>query len=267
MNKLIKIDPASIPSEEEVTRRFEERAKANPNCFTKWHDKVLECEIPSPKSKVIDFPVHLTKAVCDGNVQEFHSELVSIAEEVLAFGAENGFPVFLKNGLFSGKHYWKETCFISSEMTAIDVVSHICEITFMGMCCGVDISAVLVVRKMIETAPVFYAFHGSMPVTEEYRVFATNGEVNGIQAYWPQKSIQHPDCEDWEQKLKGISEPRKEDVVKMFGWASKITQSLGGYYSVDFLRDKNGDLWLIDMAIGQKSYKSPDYKSASCYEY
>lgn len=38
-------------------------------------------------------------------------------------------------------------------------------------------------------------------------------------------------------------------------WAQEIAKKLRGYWSIDFLADKDGTLWLIDMAEGQKSYR------------
>jgi hypothetical protein len=38
-------------------------------------------------------------------------------------------------------------------------------------------------------------------------------------------------------------------------YAESIGKEIGGYWSVDFLIDANGDPYLIDMALGNMSYK------------
>jgi hypothetical protein len=63
----------------------------------------------------------------------------------------------------------------------------------------------LVVREMIPTTPVFTAFAGQMPVTQEFRVFADSGKILGYQPYWPKDSIQEPSREDWEAALESLT--------------------------------------------------------------
>jgi hypothetical protein len=51
-----------------------------------------------------------------------------------------------------------------------------------------------------------------------------------------------------------IKAPSAAQLEEMVATARNVTASLGGYWSVDFLADKEGKLWLIDMAEGQLSY-------------
>ena len=63
-----------------------------------------------------------------------------------------------------------------------------------------------------------------------------------------------PSCEDWEAALESIKAPSAAPLEEMVTTARKVAPALGGYWSVDFLADKEGDLWLIDMAEGHLSY-------------
>jgi len=158
----------------------------------------------------------------------------------------------LKNSLCSAKHYWKDTCFIASPQ---DLEKHISEITYFWACNGNEHALSLVAREMIATAPIFHAFAGEMPVTKEFRVFATDGKLDGWQPYWPEYAIKDPSIEDWKERLAEISTPSPSDLEEMQQLSEKITKKLGGFWSVDFLADKNGKLWLIDMAEGKKSFR------------
>ncbi len=66
----------------------------------------------------------------------------------------------------------------------------------------------------------------------------------------------NPSCEDWEPRLAAIKNPSKADIEFMARAAEEITQRLGGYWSVDFLKDKHGKLWVIDLAEGALSYRN-----------
>lgn len=255
----------SIPTpstREELAKKFTKYALENKNCFTQWFSTVEQCNIPAPESIVIDFPMHLTMAIGDHALNDAdNAEMTNIAEQIQAFGRKVGFPVFMKNSLFSGKHYWKETCLITENMSLDDICRNIFNLTEMSLCIGVDFSVYLVIRKMIECKPAFTAFFGEMPVTEEYRVFANKGTVIGYQPYWPEAAIERPSSENWASELKTISSASQTDLKDIFEMASQVTLKLDDSYSVDFLKDSSGKFWLIDMALASESYMSPDFVS------
>lgn len=246
---------ASIPSDEElnaIRQRRIEAAKHNPNCFTHWFSVVERLGILSPKSKVVYFPAELSGPLLDGCTEDLAAMLAPIVSEIQSFGGEAGYPLFLKNSLFSGKHSWVDTCFVPSP----DAVSeHIQAINMDSAMVGCDLSLYLVAREMIETKPAFHAFRGETPIVEEFRLFARDGKTEGYQPYWPEMAIRHPSAPDWREKLRAISVPSQEDLAYMVECAEKITSALGGYWSVDFLRGADDRLWLIDMALGQCSFK------------
>jgi len=122
---------------------------------------------------------------------------------------------------------------------------------------GQDLSLYLVVREFLNTDPAFKAFEG-LPITPEFRLFTKNGRARAWQPYWPSKAIEDPDCVDWESRLQWIQVPLNGEIDKMIEWSEMIAQKLGGDWSVDFLRDKDNQLFLIDMAESYKSYVSED---------
>lgn len=248
-----------VPSPEElesIRQRKIEAAKANPNCFTHWFPVVARLGIPHPKSRVIDFPEQLTAMLVNGD-EAAGERLDDIVRSIRAFGDEVGYPLFLKSGLFSGKHEWVNTCFVAEDATDEQIKKQIVWLTHLSMMFGVELSLCLVVRSFIHTEPAFHAFEGT-PITPEFRLFATDGKLNGWQPYWPEHSIQKPDTQDWAERLRAISTPGPGELEKMQAWAESVTREIGGFWSVDFLRARDGSLYLIDMAEGNKSYKCED---------
>lgn len=170
-------------------------------------------------------------------------------------GDEVGFPLFLKTSFTAAKHYWRESCFMPNAQPQT-VLRHLAELCMYQSMSPHPYSPSLVVREMIKTAPAFIAFDGGMPVTKEFRVFSDSGKVSGYQPYWPELSIQKPSIEGWREALVGIKEPSAQQLAEMVETAKAVTEKLGGYWSVDFLADKDGQLWLIDMAEGNLSYRN-----------
>lgn len=237
-----------------VRQRRVEAAKNNPTCFTYWFPEVERLGIPHPRSLVIDFPDELSCLLLDERYDQAAEGMTQVIESIRAFGAEVGYPLFIKNSLFSGKHEWLNTCFIAEGASDEQISRQITWLTHLWCMVGGDLALHLVVREFINAAPVFHAF-GGMPVTAEYRLFATAGQLNGWQPYWPEKAIQSPDAADWAEKLSAIAVPSEDELDQMRAWAEDVTRRLGGYWSVDFLRDRDGKLYLIDMAEGEKSFK------------
>lgn len=251
------------PSEADFTRMREKalaRARSNRTCFTHWFPVVESLSLRAPRSLVIDFPPGLTAAIADGDAS-VKAQLQDIAQQIRAFGEETGYPLFLKNSLSAVKHEWKDTCFIES--ADVDIAGHIENLTYSWMVLSGDDALYLVVREMIPTAPAFHAFDGRMPIAAEFRLFATDGKLNGWQPYWPAHAIQRPSAPDWQKRLKAISIPTTAELAEMQTAAEAVTRRLGGYWSVDFLKDRCGNLWLIDMAEGEKSFRCEvGYRSA-----
>lgn len=246
----------SMPSPEKMERMRQQRiqeARQNPTCFTYWFPIVEQLGINHPRSLVLDFPDDLTGQIYNGEIEAADPRLNTLVREIRAFGKTVGYPLFMKNSLCSAKHAWRRTCFVDEGATDEQIKEQITHLTHYWGMASWEKALYLVVREFIPTAPVFHAFEG-MPVTAEYRIFADDGKANGWQPYWPSAAIESPSVSDWEARLATIREPSSEDLDRMQAWASDVSSALGGAWSIDFLRGRDGQLWLIDIAEAAKSY-------------
>lgn len=196
---------------------------------------------------------------------------------------EIGYPVFIRTDECSGKHNWKDTCFVPSEDRLLRNIYRLIEDN-EGMM-GLHYTA-LVFREMILTESVFTAFRGEMPVTKERRYFVKDGEVLCSHPYWvPDAIAQWGDPEprddseieemfellptetvekltkrkkllpdNWRELLETVNTSSTKDLEHLLFLAKHVSEHIPGYWSVDFLCDAEGNWWLIDMALGQDSY-------------
>jgi ribosomal protein L34E len=180
-------------------------------------------------------------------------QAVCVAVKTMA--EETGYPVFVKNSFTSFKHDWKDSCSFNSADKG-EVLRKISSMAHYLSQAPTPYAGNVIVREMIPTEPVFLAFN-EMPITQEFRIFARDGKVEAYQPYWPHVAFEKhepTDCADWSERLEAIKSIKPSDLKELIKQSEAVTKKLGGYWSVDFLKDKTGKWWLIDMAEGALSY-------------
>lgn len=175
-------------------------------------------------------------------------------------------PVFLRTGMMSYKHDWKNSCYLEREKDLIEHVGNIVEASHIANIAGFPFDySFWVIREMLETKPIFYAFGGRMPITKEFRFFINNGEVQCYHPYWPEEAFEQMGRKlnkTQAKKLKVIQKLNKKDEEELKAMAKYIAGPFREYWSVDFLQAKNGLWYCIDMATGDRSYHWPECEHA-----
>ena len=135
---------------------------------------------------------------------------------------------------------------------------------YEAMCCGAEGADEIVVRKFIEsphgTTPCIY---NGLPLRSEFRVFYDFDTRKPIFTanYWDYDYV-YPHLHDATDKIvfehereriEGAFKSEKDRVQAMVETAMKRVTGLAGQWSVDILMDEGDNLWLIDMAIAQRS--------------
>jgi len=226
------------------------------NAFSSWFPAVVAENIRHPSTLTIPLDLAFQDKVLEEQHPEgeYLEQVKKLADQIEAFGKQHGFPLFIKSSFTSAKHSWNTSCYLENA-NPTGLLDNLFEILHFQACCSPHrYTPELVVREMIPTDAKFWAF-GNMPVTEEFRVFARSGRAVGYQPYWPKTSIQDASLDDYDDLLTSIATPSAKDLAYMTEASERVTKRLGGYWSVDFLKDKDGRLWLIDMAEGDKSFK------------
>jgi len=220
----------------------------NKNSMFFWWPKVKDLPIPSPETYMVPYKKINTK-ILDGQTDKDFDSVISQLEN---YADKLGYPVFLRTDEFSGKHSWKDTCFVESKRDLKKHVLRLVEETLMMMF-GPGIQG-FAIREFLELDSRFTSHYGEMPVACERRYFADNGSIRCWHPYWPPSAIENPSIENWRKELMDIQTPTDEEVKLLTHYAELVSKRLSGYWSIDFCRKKDGIWYLTDMALGEQSY-------------
>jgi len=213
-----------------------------------WYPKIKDLPIPQPKTEIILITWSFGS---DGNSIEIDDESFKLIKEK----AKNfKFPLFVRTDHGSGKHDWKDTCFVEKPN---QLKRHIKNLILWGLAAdviGLPCNAI-VLREYIQMNNLFIAFWGKMPVNPEIRFFINDGEVLCWHWYWIEDAIRFPSVENWREILdKCRNSISEEEIETLNKYAKLVSEKLEGYWSVDFCQAKDGTWYLIDCALGKNSW-------------
>jgi hypothetical protein len=232
------------------------QAARNPTAIKNWLYAVETMSVPSPETDIYDFNWLVQRAIVNHDYQSIEPLAQPLVDNIRTSGKKMGYPLFIRTGLFSGKHNWKNTCYIQASDTDQDIIRHLCSLIEYWYMVGGTYNFDLVVRKFIKTKTLFTAFDGEMPITQEFRLFTEGGVVDSYQFYWPEQAIDghNPSKPNWRELLRDVSKPSDSLLNEMIVLAENVASLLDGDWSIDFLIDENGKPILIDMAERKKSF-------------
>ena len=186
----------------------------------------------------------------------------SIIRKIHKYGDEIGYPLFLRSDQGSGKHEWRETCYVPDREVLIRHVIRLIEWHECAGIMGLQWNA-LVFRELIRFESIFASFWG-MPVARERRVFVRDGVVECIHPYWIEDSIiedrEAPLPPNWKEQLKQLNDMSPEEIGQLSFMGKLFGEVIPGYWSVDFAYGTEGSWWLIDAARGEISWHPEDCK-------
>lgn len=230
-----------------------------------WFPLIKRAGLPVPETKIITTEVELIHLLDGGPINGYPVFITELKDAVTSIGT----PCFLRTGLGSGKHSWNDTCYLTDVDNVPDHVYSLVEwshtVDFFGLA-----HDTWVVRRLIPTTPLFYAFWGRMPITREFRFFVRGETIEHIQPYWPPGALEDyvHDCPDWRERLAEASRLDGVDlricreiaqfaarVLAADAFVNPPDDNGGDFWSVDLLQDKYGGWWLTDMALGDQSFR------------
>jgi len=174
---------------------------------------------------------------------------------------EYNLPIFLRTGMLSNKHSWKNSCFLKDRKNLVNHIADLVETSHIANIAGLPFDySFWVIREMLETEPIFTFFSGEMPITKEFRFFINNGEIQCYHPYWPAEAFNNKLTKEQKQELKKIQKLNEDEEKELIAMTKYIAKFFKGYWSIDFLKTKNGDWYCIDMATGKRSYHWPTCK-------
>lgn len=231
------------------------------NSMLHWYPLVKNLCIPQPRTEII--PIK-SRATFDWGDFIDGKATIEEMEQIKDACNKMGYPVFIRTDQLSGKHDWKNTCYVEKEEDLEPHLRALVEESLTAGIMGLDVNAI-VVRDYIKMDNLFTAFRGSMPVNPEIRFFVKDGSIQCWHWYWVEDAIRNPSVENWQDLLAetkdGITE---KELTQLHEYAHDVAMKIAKWsdsdqWSVDFCRDAFGKWTLIDMALGKDSWH-PDCK-------
>jgi len=209
------------------------------NSLLYWYPIVKDVA-PTPKTAWVE-----VKDPLDIDFDELVEKVHELALEL------GGYPVFVRTDHFSGKHEFENTCYVRSKETLRNNLVNLVDFSFAH---DLPLNAI-VVREYVELDWKFKAFFGRLPIAPEVRVMIKDHDIDEWFFYWPEDAIRHPDKENWRELLNEMREIARSEREIFCKIAKSVAKVLDGYWSVDFARTKKGEWILIDMALGEVSWR------------
>ncbi len=208
-----------------------------------WFPKIPEI-IPKPITKIIPITPNWSEDGSHMTIPEEEFKKIETASK------EFSFPLFIRGSETSGKHDWKDTCFVEKFE---DIRYHITALIEDAMLKDIGCNSI-VLREFIKMDSGFSAFGRDMPVNPERRYFVKDGKVLCHHPYWIQDAIRHPSVENWKEILEEMNEETEGEIELLTSYSEIISKEFEGYWSIDFCRTKKGKWVCIDMALGEDSW-------------
>jgi hypothetical protein len=214
-----------------------------------WYPKV-EGKIPTPFTRMLELSQEDRSSLyglLDGkpldNVLEF--KIKTVADLM-------GTPFFLRTDQASGKHEWKDTCYVTDKTKIIRHLARIIEFHACADIMGLRYAA-LAFREYLPLQSTFTAFN-DMPVAPEWRYFVRDGKPVCKHFYWVADAIIKPSRKDWKIFHKKMQILSKDDNNLLKHYATIFAKNNPGYWSVDFALTRDKGWVLIDAARGEISW-------------
>lgn len=224
-------------------------------CLSYWFPIIEAAGLPVPKTVIIESPDGLIGCLDDRKPEGWEGFIRELGDTADAMG----YPCFLRTGQGSGKHQWRDTCYVERRDVLGQHVYNLIEWSVLAGPIGLP-TDVWVVREMLPVEVLAYLReYGGMPLVREVRGFIRDGEVICQHPYWPKGAIVRGGGSESLYKAASSLTVVEDAAVEELLW--RVGQAIPGAWSVDVLDTKRG--WYItDMAEAERSWHWPDCSEA-----
>jgi len=229
-----------------------------------WWPKIQGLGLPLPGTVIVELTQEEGAALWEfvmsqqeGGHREVEELPVDLVNRLQGAAKVIGYPLFMRTDQASGKHEWKDTCYVEKGEDLIGHLSNLLMWHEMASIVGLPWQAV-VFRELLHLRSTFAAFNG-MPVAAERRYFVSDGTVLCHHPYWVKEAIEQGHWleslpKGWRKKLWRLNCETVREATILPGLAERFSRAVEGYWSVDFAQDIGSNWWLIDAARGELSW-------------
>ena len=235
----------------------------NPDNMPFWLPRLAPC-FPTPKTVFfpIDFDTFVWITSDDykpNDIERLGEQLVKAIEQ--GFGSSVKLPLFLKGYTYSNKFVFSD-CVIDS-LDPYKIGKKALNIAYAAMCVGCAYQTGFAIREFIDPDCSLPKIYCGMPLHTEFRSFYDfdKRKVLAVYPYWEKKTMLtglYGFDKDVFAKYADILEGKFAgsviEVTQLAERQLRLVEGLHGIWSIDFMKDVSGKVWLIDAAIGCQSY-------------
>lgn len=228
------------------------------NSMLHWWPLVEDLDLPKPETIIVEVEHDLAMGLLEGGTEFWERYKCKIMGSATSIG----YPLFMRTDYCSGKHSYKNTCYVNRPEKLLRNLAFLIEENELAGMMGLPYGAI-VLRKMIGLEHRFVAFSGRLPIGAERRYFIRDGQVECHHPYWVQAAvaegmpvtpITYTPVVGWHRHLAALNAESDEEVALLSEYAELLGERLEGYWSLDFARDWDGAWWFIDAALGDVSF-------------
>ena len=210
-----------------------------------------------PKTVLVDYSEEALSPSLAGTRTEEYERLYYEVESMIL--DHIGYPAFIRTDLTSAKHAGVKAYKIES----CDDINHallttLSQAQLKSYFSKVKSSAIMV-REFIRVKHERTAF-GGLPIGQEWRVFADQISEQCHHGYWPEEALSGHMDDGKEPSAPALTHPLGgwiyTDALDASALAAKAMGA--GKWSIDFVKDVNDKVWLVDMATAGNSYHHPE---------
>lgn len=254
-----------------------ERGKSDVHNLSYWLPKIKDVGFKVPDTIVIPLTFERYKWLCSDDYSD--DAILSFTEELKEYLSLCGFnldrKLFLKTGVYSNKFNF-EDCVLEGIKDIDAIGTKFLNIFYDSMLVGAGKNSELVVREYISAKEERPKIYNGMPLNTEFRLFYDfdNKKVLGVFNYWdratmedalnmegrpcPEKILESKKADyNTFKSIIDVIESEfnelKDDLIESANIKLSKVEGLDGIWSVDFMYI-DGDMYLIDMALGHRSY-------------
>jgi hypothetical protein len=228
-----------------------------------WYPLVKD-KLPTPRTEIMplkegDIDSLFSALDGKGSLEDLKSRLLETASRF-------NYPLFMRTDFTSGKHDFKDTCYVQSPD---QILGHALALFEDTICKDISIGA-YVFREFLQLESKFTAFRG-LPISKERRYFVEDGVVLCHHPYWPEDAIRGEVTrkgDGWKTILKELNTETQDEIDHLSTMAKLFSILVDGAWSVDFAKLKDGSMkfglqqsssWvLIDAAEAFRSWHPSD---------
>ncbi len=253
----------SMPKEKRSFELMYNESRYNPNNVPCWLPE-LAPYFATPKTVLYDVPFKqflwlISDDYDHEEVKDFGKSIVKAIKD--GFGENPKLPLFLKGYTFSNKFTFSD-CIIRS-LDPLKVGQQALNIAYSAMCVGANYQAGFAIREFIDPDCQLPKIYGGMPLHTEFRAFYNfdTKKLLAVYPYWDKETMlanlrgfDRDTFADYANVLDGKFTGSIIEVTKLAEHQLRLVDGLLGIWSVDFMKDVSGKVWLIDAAVGNQSY-------------